>query len=139
MSPRGRSLPTADVGNPAAHLGWQLSGGKLTRPTGAGRPKAVLASRAAWPTAMPTEPTFGRRLEVSSLASNRLTPAPFKCISARAEQRSVRPGDANAQEATCIAALRHSANGRGLYALQVRYSLRSRRLDTDKSMNPSAP
>ena len=36
----GRSLPTADVGLPAAQLGGQLYGGEIARPTGAGRPGA---------------------------------------------------------------------------------------------------
>jgi len=36
----GRQLPTADVGYPVAQLGRQLSGGEITRPTGAGRLKA---------------------------------------------------------------------------------------------------
>lgn len=44
MSPQGRSLPTADVGSPVAHLGGHLSGGEIARPTSAGRP-----TRDTWP------------------------------------------------------------------------------------------
>jgi len=38
----GRVLPTVAVGYAVAQLGGRLSGGEIARPTGAGRPVAVL-------------------------------------------------------------------------------------------------
>jgi hypothetical protein len=45
MSPKGRPLPTADVGYPVAQLGSQLSGREVAGPTGVGRPGGDIRCR----------------------------------------------------------------------------------------------